>query len=1140
MAAGGQPGGAALEERLRSLILANSNSDSQPASQTQNGSPQPSRQHADQAAQDNSASSSSPPTHDGAPSSKGNRKRPNQAQRRQMSAQLSIPIDPRPHFHQSQRSFADPAGHLHQRHGRTGHHRIQEPRSATFRPPSRGNEMQSAPVTGMPFTPRPRHQPSLSYHGPAPMPNSFGWSQPPIHHGDPRLAHQMTHQMPGVPHMPPPPLPFDAPSPMHLRQHSSSDLDSPGMPAKVSLAELRAQAELLEGLCRTIVAGAEIEPSEIVEKESFRAMIEKVARCAIAEYERTHNGIHDFPPESVQLKCFGSLASGFATKASDMDLGILSPLSRIQPDAPGSPIPRLIEKAFLDLGFGARLLTQTRVPIIKVCEKPPEHLRLSLLEARAKWERGLTEDHEDEEAPEIHDGPEQHPAGGAQAEAPLQDDTLTQEERLQAFKQSEGSSLSAYYGSAKRLIRKLGGRDITHSNIAEFKAEDVRLLNQVCLAFVDGLANNQLRERLLRYRSLNRYDLISQPNLRSLLGLFTQVEGEHMAMLWDSRPIRERDSSREAAAERTVKAWRDIQNRPEYGRDPLSYQKELQLGVEQLKRIPSIQVLLLAQAHNESAANYCSRALKLQYELSLNDPKRLPAIAPTVIQHYIAGIWNRSVREAVAEFTQSHNIRNLRVVGRRHKSLQLAHEYETCLDKGVYPDAIAAKVRQYVELLRVPTAKGRTNAMIPLPPDSAPLLAEIRLLGDPSRASPNQPRDRYSSALEFPKSGVGVQCDINFSAHLAVQNTLLLRCYSHCDPRVRPLVLFVKHWAKVRRINTPYRGTLGSYGYSLMMLHYLVNVAQPFVCPNLQQLARPPDPNLPPHLVEETVTCKGRNVQFWRDEGEIIRLAQGNALTQNRESIGELLRGFFEYYAKGGAMMSLLPCRSFDWGRDVLSLRTHGGLLSKQAKGWTGAKTVVEVTNPGAAAANPQPELTAPASELTSTIPGQEQQQQQQQPPSHHPHTTQFGLGQQPQPQPQPTQSQGQLETKEIRYRYLFAIEDPFELDHNVARTVTHAGIVKIRDEFRRAWRIIKAAGRNAEKQQNANAPPPGGSWKEEDLLEDAASAEEAREREQFERLLDELHGVNSASGTGIGGGDLPGEGEGDEREGSGEEVVVA
>ena len=49
---------------------------------------------------------------------------------------------------------------------------------------------------------------------------------------------------------------------------------------------------------------------------------------------------------------------------------------------------------------------------------------------------------------------------------------------------------------------------------------------------------------------------------------------------------------------------------------------------------------------------------------------------------------------------------------------------------------------------------------------------------------------------------------------------------------------------------------------------------------------------------------------------------------------------------------------------------------------------------------------------------------------------------------------------KEIRHRYLFAIEDPFELGHNVARTVTHFGIVAIRDEFRRCARMLESVGR--------------------------------------------------------------------------------
>ena len=83
----------------------------------------------------------------------------------------------------------------------------------------------------------------------------------------------------------------------------------------------------------------------------------------------------------------------------------------------------------------------------------------------------------------------------------------------------------------------------------------------------------------------------------------------------------------------------------------------------------------------------------------------------------------------------------------------------------------------------------------------------------------------------------------------------------------------------------------------------------------------------------------------------------------------------------------------------MLSLRTPGGILRKEDKGWTGARTVL----------------------VESTVPGED--------------------------------------AKEVRHRYLFAIEDPFELEHNVARTVVHNGIVAIRDEFRRADKIIQACG---------------------------------------------------------------------------------
>ena len=44
---------------------------------------------------------------------------------------------------------------------------------------------------------------------------------------------------------------------------------------------------------------------------------------------------------------------------------------------------------------------------------------------------------------------------------------------------------------------------------------------------------------------------------------------------------------------------------------------------------------------------------------------------------------------------------------------------------------------------------------------------------------------------------------------------------SKVDPRLAPLVLFVKHWAKVQDINDASRGTISSYSLVLMVIHYL-------------------------------------------------------------------------------------------------------------------------------------------------------------------------------------------------------------------------------------------------------------------------------------------------------------------------------
>lgn len=148
-------------------------------------------------------------------------------------------------------------------------------------------------------------------------------------------------------------------------------------------------------------------------------------------------------------------------------------------------------------------------------------------------------------------------------------------------------------------------------------------------------------------------------------------------------------------------------------------------------------------------------------------------------------------------------------------------------------------------------------------------------------------------------AAAGVECDIGFDNQHALDNTQLLLRYAMVDPaRVRPLVLFVKVWAKRRGLNSPYTGTLSSYGFTLLVLFYLVHVAQPPVLPNLQRIpndAPSGAPDAPPP---------------WT--------------SQNTNSLGELFLDFFRYYA-----------RDMNYTKDALALETQGGLLAKDAQAWT-------------------------------------------------------------------------------------------------------------------------------------------------------------------------------------------------------------
>ena len=95
-----------------------------------------------------------------------------------------------------------------------------------------------------------------------------------------------------------------------------------------------------------------------------------------------------------------------------------------------------------------------------------------------------------------------------------------------------------------------------------------------------------------------------------------------------------------------------------------------------------------------------------------------------------------------------------------------------------------------------------------------------------------------------------IQSDLCFNNILPIRNTLLLKTYSFIDPRVRILGIIIKKWwppshcltrrAKVNRLNNPILKTLSSYGFMLMLIHFLQSAVSPPVLPILQAPSHSP------------------------------------------------------------------------------------------------------------------------------------------------------------------------------------------------------------------------------------------------------------------------------------------------------------
>ncbi|KAL8996058.1 MAG: hypothetical protein Q9169_004334 [Polycauliona sp. 2 TL-2023] len=826
---------------------------------------------------------------------------------------------------------------------------IRQARQPRRRPAARLNQSNTinstpaAPTAGPPTAgisismPRSEHRPSSQLTGtpPAAFNTHFRSSnQPQSHRGSqPRQSQQPQPRnfQQGIQGEMPSSNPYGRPKPQHQRlydPHAASQQpyqnsatlgrQSSGFSSSQSRhAAAQAQTSYLDSIAQLQIPNAIISFEEEQRKEALRRVLENVCQQAITEHEAVKEPLFD--SSTVSLKCFGSLRTGFATRSSDMDLALGSPQSVPDPALPESDIPRVLEKAFLDLGYGARLLTRTRVPIIRFCEQPTPDLAARLREERSKWEKERDALLKTKKAKKSKTEPT----------SKNQSKHYTIEEKARDGKRRESQEQSLLARHEDELLES------ERQNIADSASEQATKFDDdpPKQAAFDGIS----AEDAVQSGSTQRKSTAQDEDVTSRDQRYgTEVPIDSL----DSVPSNVADFE---TRDKTLPAPDSNVS----GGDTVSHPTDptakvaMGLGKISMGNAGSSDNIELGQVYNKierqvPQAGRGATSSKDKTVTSTAEPR--PRLELTMADEELVRLYRLAMKEGWFE-PQERTIIFAYIKASENKSS---------------PDKLDACRSQ---LLALPDVLSRYRP----PPEHH---------------------------LDFPKDGVGVQCDINFSNRLALHNSHMLRCYNSSDPRVRPMVLFVKAWAKRRKVNSPYHGTLSSYGYVLMVLHYLVNIARPPICLNLQTV------EMAHHDTssENTQTVDGYGVRFWRDEHEIQRWAKHGRITaDHHSSVGSLLRGFFHYFAvvSGG----------FAWGTDVLSLRTPGGMLTKQQKDWIAAKTVV----------------------LDPVGEGQKGQ--------------------------------------EVRQRYLFAIEDPFEINHNIARTVVHNGIVAIRDEFRRANRLIHEAG---------------------------------------------------------------------------------
>lgn len=130
--------------------------------------------------------------------------------------------------------------------------------------------------------------------------------------------------------------------------------------------------------------------------------------------------------------------------------------------------------------------------------------------------------------------------------------------------------------------------------------------------------------------------------------------------------------------------------------------------------------------------------------------------------------------------------------------------------------------------------------------------------------------------VKFTHYDTKIKCDVNVSNPLGVFNSEFLRWALTFDHRIKPLAACIKYWTRVHNLSGV--NQISSYCLTLLVLFYLQMKKEP-VFPPVYMVQN----NVPPH---------------WVGPWNMAYNERFPNTTRNRETIQELLEGFFDFYTK--------------------------------------------------------------------------------------------------------------------------------------------------------------------------------------------------------------------------------------------------